>query len=215
MLEPILQQVGAGNPQLASLISQNPEAFLQLLAEGVDGDEEGGYPGMQTISVTPEEAQAIDRVCIQPHPVILTCTDLAISFAPLVSTVIWSSRPTSLATKMKNSPPTISLTIRLTTMTWELKHWLQKMGTHVTVFVMASSGIGFFHLYGVLRTTFFFGGRLSGFAFGLLLLGIALYYGRLVNWVLFHLLVSFFRFRFFPVPFFLQFFYFSFVARDE
>lgn len=72
MLEPILQQVGQGNPQLASLISQNPEAFLQLLAEGVDGDDdaEGGYPGMQTISVTPEEAQAIDRVCLYPHPVI-------------------------------------------------------------------------------------------------------------------------------------------------
>jgi len=32
MLEPILQQVGAGNPQLASMIANNPEQFLQLLA---------------------------------------------------------------------------------------------------------------------------------------------------------------------------------------
>ncbi|KAA8910877.1 XPC-binding domain-containing protein [Sphaerosporella brunnea] len=61
MLEPILQQVGAGNPQLAALISQNPEAFLQLLSEGVEGEE--GSEGFNTISVTPEEAAAIDRLC--------------------------------------------------------------------------------------------------------------------------------------------------------
>lgn len=64
MLEPILQQVGQGNPQLAALISQNPDAFLRLLSEGVEGDEgEEGLPGMQTIAVTPEEAEAIDRLC--------------------------------------------------------------------------------------------------------------------------------------------------------
>jgi UV excision repair protein RAD23 len=56
MLEPILQQVGTGNPQLAALISQNPDAFLHLLSEE---DE----PNLQTISVTPEEAEAINRVC--------------------------------------------------------------------------------------------------------------------------------------------------------
>ena len=60
MLEPILQQVGQGNPQLAALISQNPEAFLQLLSEGADGDA----PQSIGISVTPEEAQAIDRVSL-------------------------------------------------------------------------------------------------------------------------------------------------------
>lgn len=63
MLEPILQQVGVGNPQLATLISQNPDAFLQLLSED-PGDEEGGQlpPGSQQISVTPEERDAIERV---------------------------------------------------------------------------------------------------------------------------------------------------------
>ena len=63
MLEPILQQVGQGNPQLAAIISQNPDAFLSLLSEGVEdeGESEGG-PGVQTISVTPEEHDAIDRV---------------------------------------------------------------------------------------------------------------------------------------------------------
>lgn len=33
MLEPILQQVAEGNPQLAQIIGQNQEQFLQLLAE--------------------------------------------------------------------------------------------------------------------------------------------------------------------------------------
>jgi UV excision repair protein Rad23 len=33
MLEPILQQVAEGNPQLAQMISLNPDQFLQLLAE--------------------------------------------------------------------------------------------------------------------------------------------------------------------------------------
>jgi len=61
MLEPILQQVRQGNPQLAALISQHPDAFLQLLSEGSeDGDEASP---LQTISVKPEEAEAIDRLC--------------------------------------------------------------------------------------------------------------------------------------------------------
>lgn len=67
MLEPILQQVGQGNPQLAAIISQNPEAFLSLLSEGadiVDDGTEGDMPGVQTISVTPEEHDAIDRVSV-------------------------------------------------------------------------------------------------------------------------------------------------------
>lgn len=62
MLEPILQQVGAGNPQLAQLIGQNPEAFLQLLSE--DADEDAPLPpGAQAVSVTEEERDAIERVC--------------------------------------------------------------------------------------------------------------------------------------------------------
>ncbi|KAL2013521.1 hypothetical protein VTN00DRAFT_1046 [Thermoascus crustaceus] len=62
MLEPILQQVGAGNPQLAQLIGQNQEQFLELLSEDIDGD--GALPpGMHTISVTEEERDAIERLC--------------------------------------------------------------------------------------------------------------------------------------------------------
>ena len=61
MLEPILQQVGAGNPQLAQLIGQHPEQFLSLLSE--DGDNDAPLPpGAQQISVTAEERDAIERV---------------------------------------------------------------------------------------------------------------------------------------------------------
>lgn len=61
MLEPILQQVGAGNPQLAQMIASDPDQFLQLLAE--DGDEDAPLPpGAQAISVTEEEREAIERV---------------------------------------------------------------------------------------------------------------------------------------------------------
>ncbi|SPO04551.1 related to RAD23 - nucleotide excision repair protein (ubiquitin-like protein) [Cephalotrichum gorgonifer] len=62
MLEPILQQLGAGNPQLAQLIAQNPEQFLALLGE--DGDDDAPLPpGAQTVAVTPEERDAIERLC--------------------------------------------------------------------------------------------------------------------------------------------------------
>jgi UV excision repair protein RAD23 len=61
MLEPILQQVAAGNPQIAQLIGQNPEAFMSLLSEDVDDD--AALPaGAQAISVTEEEREAIERV---------------------------------------------------------------------------------------------------------------------------------------------------------
>ncbi|KAF1970149.1 UV excision repair protein Rad23 [Bimuria novae-zelandiae CBS 107.79] len=62
MLEPILQQVGAGNPALAQLITNHPDQFLQLLAE--DADEDAPLPpGAQAISVTEEEREAIERLC--------------------------------------------------------------------------------------------------------------------------------------------------------
>ena len=61
MLEPILQQVGSGNPQLAALISENPEQFLQLLAEDADEDD-ALPPGAHSVSVTEEEREAIERV---------------------------------------------------------------------------------------------------------------------------------------------------------
>lgn len=63
MLEPILQQLGAGNPQLAQLISQNPNQFLQLLGEDAE-DDAALPPGAQAISVTEEERDAIERVSL-------------------------------------------------------------------------------------------------------------------------------------------------------
>lgn len=61
MLEPILQQVAAGNPQLAAMIAQHQEQFMQLLSE--DGDNDAPLPpGAQAISVTEEERAAIERV---------------------------------------------------------------------------------------------------------------------------------------------------------
>ncbi|KIW38549.1 UV excision repair protein Rad23 [Exophiala oligosperma] len=63
MLEPILQQVAEGNPQLAQMIGLNPDQFLQLLAEGQEGDDGPLPPGGTAISVTPEERDAIERLC--------------------------------------------------------------------------------------------------------------------------------------------------------
>lgn len=55
--------MGAGNPQLAQLIGQNPDQFLQLLSEDADGDAPMP-PGAQEISVTEDERAAIERVSI-------------------------------------------------------------------------------------------------------------------------------------------------------
>lgn len=71
MLEPILQQVGAGNPQLAALIGQHPDQFLQLLSEDSDNDAPLP-PGAQQISVTEEEREAIERVSSHPS----SCTSI-------------------------------------------------------------------------------------------------------------------------------------------
>lgn len=62
MLENVLQQVGASNPQLAQMIASNPQQFLQLLSESDDGEGAPMPPGAQNISVTPEERDAIERV---------------------------------------------------------------------------------------------------------------------------------------------------------
>lgn len=62
MLEPILQQVGAGNPQLAQMIASQPQEFLRLLSE--DNDDDATLPpGAQSIQVTEEEREAIERLC--------------------------------------------------------------------------------------------------------------------------------------------------------
>lgn len=65
MLEPILQQLSAGNPQVARVIGQYPDQFLQLLSEDAEGDVPLP-PGAQEISVTEEERAAIERV--RPSP---------------------------------------------------------------------------------------------------------------------------------------------------
>ena len=77
MLEPILQQVGAGNPQLARMIGENPEQFLQLLSEDT-GDDTPLPPGAQEISVTEEERDAIERVspCFLGFVTRVICADL-------------------------------------------------------------------------------------------------------------------------------------------
>lgn len=62
MLEPILQQVGAGNPHLAALIGSHSHQFLQLLSE--EGENDAALPpGAHAISVTEDERAAIDRLC--------------------------------------------------------------------------------------------------------------------------------------------------------
>jgi len=50
---------------LAQLINSNPEAFIRLLAEEVEGDEEGGAlpPGAMQINVSEAERDAIERLC--------------------------------------------------------------------------------------------------------------------------------------------------------
>ena len=64
MLEPILQQLGEGNPALAQLIARFPDQFLALLGEDAD-DDVPLPPGAQAISVTEEERDAIERVSSQ------------------------------------------------------------------------------------------------------------------------------------------------------
>jgi len=64
MLEPILQQVAAGNPQLGNLIMQNQQAFMELLAEDTGDDDVQLPPGaVHEIPVTEEERDAIERLC--------------------------------------------------------------------------------------------------------------------------------------------------------
>ncbi|KAL6305240.1 hypothetical protein BKA93DRAFT_731538 [Sparassis latifolia] len=61
MLQQVLQQLAAQNPQLAQALAQNPEALMQLL--GQEGDEEGDIPpGAHVIHITEEEQAAIQRL---------------------------------------------------------------------------------------------------------------------------------------------------------
>ena len=82
MLEPILQQVAAGNPQLAQIITQNPEQFMQLLAEDGGDDDVALPPGAQQISVTEEEREAIERVSLSYSSDILQLANIYVALPP-------------------------------------------------------------------------------------------------------------------------------------
>ncbi|CAI9766930.1 unnamed protein product [Fraxinus pennsylvanica] len=66
ILQPMLQELGKQNPQLVRLIQEHQADFLRLINEPVEG--EGNILGQlaeampQTVSVTPEEGEAIERL---------------------------------------------------------------------------------------------------------------------------------------------------------
>jgi UV excision repair protein RAD23 len=67
ILQPMLQELGKQNPALLRLINENQAEFLQLINEAGGEDAEGDILGQlgampQSINVTPEEREAIDRV---------------------------------------------------------------------------------------------------------------------------------------------------------
>jgi UV excision repair protein RAD23 len=66
MLEQVITQLSAGNPQLATLINQHPEEFIQLLSDEME-DDAVLPPGAQTVHVTEEERDAIERVSLVIH----------------------------------------------------------------------------------------------------------------------------------------------------
>jgi len=67
LLQQLIQQLAAGNPQLGQLLANNPEMLANILGGGGDGPEgEGeGVPGVSVVNVTPEEQAAIERVSLE------------------------------------------------------------------------------------------------------------------------------------------------------
>lgn len=73
LLQPLLQRLAATNPQIAQLIAQDPEGFVQRLMdndfdieEGDEGDDmEGaeGHEGTITLDLTDLDQNAINRLC--------------------------------------------------------------------------------------------------------------------------------------------------------
>jgi UV excision repair protein RAD23 len=67
ILQPMLQELGKQNPALLRLINENQAEFLHLINEAGGEDAEGDILGQlgampQSINVTPEEREAIDRL---------------------------------------------------------------------------------------------------------------------------------------------------------
>nr|XP_018259681.1 UV excision repair protein Rad23 [Kwoniella dejecticola CBS 10117]OBR81839.1 UV excision repair protein Rad23 [Kwoniella dejecticola CBS 10117] len=65
LIQPLLQQIAASNPQLAQLINENPQALYELLGAGGEGDEEDdgfGGPQVMQVNLTQEEAAAVERL---------------------------------------------------------------------------------------------------------------------------------------------------------
>ncbi|KAA8532714.1 hypothetical protein F0562_032747 [Nyssa sinensis] len=66
LLQPMLQELGKQNPQLVRLIQEHQTDFLRLINEPIEG--EGNILGQlgsgmaQTVTVTPEEHEAIERL---------------------------------------------------------------------------------------------------------------------------------------------------------
>jgi UV excision repair protein RAD23 len=70
LIQPLIQQIVASNPGMAAALNQNPDLLFQLLGEGMEGEEfeggegEGGHGGPVTIALSPEDAEAIQRVSV-------------------------------------------------------------------------------------------------------------------------------------------------------
>ncbi|XP_009797065.1 ubiquitin receptor RAD23b isoform X2 [Nicotiana tabacum] len=67
ILQPMLQELGKQNPQLLRMIQEHHQEFLQLINEPVDGSDGDLFDQPEqdmphTVSVTPQEQEAIERL---------------------------------------------------------------------------------------------------------------------------------------------------------
>jgi UV excision repair protein RAD23 len=67
ILQPMLQELGKQNPQLIRLIQEHQADFIRLINEPIEGEgnllNQGAVGEMpQTVTVTPEESEAIERL---------------------------------------------------------------------------------------------------------------------------------------------------------
>lgn len=94
LLQPAIQMLAQNNPQLATALNENPEILLQLLGAAGGGggdmdfedDDEAALAagGVQTLSLTPEEHQAIQRV--GRHSYLSGCDERAEAYRIATST---------------------------------------------------------------------------------------------------------------------------------